>query len=97
MAKKSKDELLNSIDILELDDDTKIALLEDISDSFVDNSEEIEGLKTEIEGLKKKYIDRFMGRNETEQTEEVEETKEETEAQEPTVEEEKEKIDIKEI
>lgn len=95
MAKKSKDELLNTIDGLNLSDDEKIALMEDITDSLVDNSGEIDALKSEIESLKKKYIDRFMGRDEEVETKE--ETKEEPEAQEPEVEEEKEIIDVKEI
>lgn len=95
MAKKSKDELLNTIDGLNLSDDEKIALMEDITDSLVDNSGEIDALKSEIESLKKKYIDRFMGRDE--ETETKEETKEEPEVEEPEVEEEKEIIDVKEI
>lgn len=96
MAKKSKDELLNTIDGLNLSDDEKIALMEDITDSLVDNSGEIDSLKSEIESLKKKYIDRFMGRDEESETKE--ETKEEEpEVEEPEVEEEKEIIDVKEI
>lgn len=97
--KKSKDELLSTIDSLPLSDDEKIALMEDITDSLVDNSAEIESLKAELESQKKKYIDRFMGRDEEVKTEEVTEEKieEEPEVEEPEVEEEKEKIDVKEI
>ena len=97
MPKKSKDELLSSVDSLNLDDDSKIALMEDIADSIEDNSEERESLKSQIESLtkdveiwKEKYKDRFMSK------EEIKEIKEE-EPEEPEKEEEKEYIDVKEI
>lgn len=91
---KSKDELLKAIDELEISDDAKIALMEDIADSIADEkvedrSEEIEKLKAENEDLKRKYKERFLKaeevKEEKEDDEEVEELKEE------------EVIDVKEI
>lgn len=97
MPKKSKDELLSAIDSMNLDDDSKIALMEDIADSIEGNSEELESIKSELESAKKdveiwkeKYKDRFMSK------EEIKEIKEE-EPEEPEKEEEKEYIDVKEI
>lgn len=97
MPKKSKDELLSSVDSLNLDDDSKIALMEDIADSIEDTSKELESLNSQIESLtkdveiwKEKYKDRFMSK------EEIKEIKEE-EPEEPEKEEEKEYIDVKEI
>lgn len=43
-------------------DDESISLIEDITDSFeesTDNSEEIDRLKSENEDLRRKYIERF--------------------------------------
>lgn len=43
-------------------DDDSISLLEDVTDSFeesTDNSEEIDKLKSENEDLRRKYIERF--------------------------------------
>ena len=68
MAKYSAEELSSRINDLELDDDVKISLMEDITDSVSpDESEELAGLKAEIEKskadyeeLKEKYKARFL-------------------------------------
>lgn len=92
MAKFSAEELSSRINDLELDDDVKISLMEDITDSISpDESEELSSLKEEIskkdselEELKTKYKERFL-----KASEEKEEKEEDLE--------EKEVIDIKEI
>lgn len=94
MAKFSAEELSSRINDLELDDDVKISLMEDITDSISpDESEELASLKediskkdAELEELKAKYKERFL--KASDDKEEVEE-KEDLE--------EKEVIDIKEI
>ena len=95
MAKFSAEELSSRINDLEIAEDVKIALMEDITDSISPaESEELESLRTEIEvltkdlaDLKEKYKARFMTAVETEETPEDEvEEYEETEV-----------IDIKEI
>lgn len=86
--KLSKDELISKINGYEIDDNVKIELMEDVTDSFensVDTSETDE-LKAKYEELKQKYKDRFLKCEETE--------KEETDNPEM---EEKEVIDVKEI
>lgn len=71
MAKLSKEELNKRIDALELDDDTKISLMEDISDSINDDSEvntlreELAKKDSEIADLKEKYKSRFLESTET--------------------------------
>ena len=58
MAKFSAEELSARINDLELDDDVKISLMEDITDSITpEESEELKTLKTEMEDLKGKYED----------------------------------------
>lgn len=90
MAKMSKDELISKINGLEIDDNVKIELMEDVTDSFdvteTDNTE-LEEVKTKYEELKTKYKERFLNGNDDK--EELPEEKEEME--------EKEIIDIKEI
>ena len=95
MAKFSAEELSSRINELELDDEVKISLMEDITDSVTKDEseelavlkEEIEKVKTEYDELKEKYKARFL------QAVESEEVKEEPEEDM----EEKEVIDIKEI
>lgn len=97
MAKYSAEDLSSRINDLELDDEVKISLMEDITDSVSpDESEELSSLKAEIEkvkaeyeDLKQKYKERFL------KAAEVEEVKEEVKEDEEL--EEKEVIDIKEI
>ena len=96
MAKYSAEELSSRLNDLELDDEVKISLMEDITDSVSpDESEELAGLKAELEKvkadyeeLKEKYKARFL------KAVESEEVKEEIEDEDL---EEKEVIDIKEI
>lgn len=89
--KLSKDELIAKINGYEIDDNVKIELMEDVTDSFENNvdTSETDELKAKYEELKQKYKDRFLKGEETEK-----ETKEETDNPEM---EEKEVIDIKEI
>ena len=95
MAKYSAEELSSRVNELELDDDVKISLMEDITDSVTpDESEELAGLKAEIEKahadyeeLKEKYKARFLKAVDTEEEKEVKD--EELE--------EKEVIDVKEL
>ena len=96
MAKYSAEELSSRLNDLELDDEVKISLMEDITDSVSpDESEDLAGLKAELEKvkadyeeLKEKYKARFL------KAVESEEVKEEVEDEDL---EEKEVIDIKEI
>ena len=68
MAKYSAEELSSRVNELELDDEVKISLMEDITDSVSpDESEELAGLKAEVEKtkadyeeLKEKYKARFL-------------------------------------
>ena len=95
MAKYSAEELSSRINDLELDDDVKISLMEDITDSVSpDESEELAGIKAALEKakadyeeLKEKYKARFLKAVESD-----EEEKEDTEDLE-----EKEVIDVKEL
>ena len=95
MAKYSAEELSSRINDLELDDEVKISLMEDITDSVSpDESEELASIKAElekksaeVEELKEKYKARFL--KATEEVEEKEEVQEDLE--------EKEVIDVKEI
>lgn len=98
--KLSKEEMLNRVNSLELNDEIKVALMEDISDSMEKNEENVvdetivEGLKNEVEELKWKY-DNLLGRYKERFI-----NGDPEEEPEPDVEEEfkeEEKIDIKEI
>lgn len=95
MAKFSAEELSTRINDLDLEDEVKISLMEDVTDSVsADESEELTNLKAEVEKahadyeeLKEKYKARFLKA--------VEEDSKESEESEDL--EEKEVIDIKEI
>lgn len=95
MAKYSAEELSSRINDLELDDDVKISLMEDITDSVSpDESEELASLKAELEKakadyeeLKEKYKARFLKAVESDEEEKVEDEDLE----------EKEVIDVKEL
>ena len=97
MAKFSAEELSTRINDLDIDDEVKISLMEDITDSISsEESEELEKLKAEIEKahaeleeLKEKYKARFLKAVESESESEEPEESEDLE--------EKEVIDIKEI
>ena len=97
--KLSKEELSAKINDLEIDEEIKVALMEDIADSIGESAEvtdggELEELKIKYEALRDKYKERFLkGNDETE--EEKEEEEKETEDEEELKEEEV--IDVKEI
>ena len=96
MAKYSAEELSSRVNELELDDEVKISLMEDITDSVSrDESEELASIKAELEKakadydeLKEKYKARFL------KAVEDEEVKDEVEDEDL---EEKEVIDVKEL
>jgi hypothetical protein len=87
--KLSKDELISKINGLEIDDNVKIELMEDVTDSFevseTDNTE-LEEIKTKYEELKTKYKERFLKGDDKKDEEEKEDEMEE-----------KEVVDVKEI
>lgn len=92
--KLSKEELIEKINSLAIDDEIKISLMEDISDSVDvvdDHSEEVEELKAKYEELKNKYKERFLSGDPEEKSEEKEEDDSEEELKEEEV------IDVKEI
>lgn len=86
--KLSKDELISKINGLEIDDEIKIGLLEDITDSMevvpeADNSE-LEEVKAKYEELKAKYKERFLKGDEVStETEVVEKEEVEEDEEEP--------------
>lgn len=86
--KLSKDELISKINGLEIDDEVKISLLEDVTDSMevtpeVDNSE-LEEVKAKYEELKTKYKERFLKGDEVAtETEDVEKEEVEEDEEEP--------------
>ena len=86
--KLSKDELISKINGLEIDDNVKIELMEDVADSMevapeVDNSE-LEEVKAKYEELKTKYKERFLKGDEVAtETEVVEKEEVEEDEEEP--------------
>lgn len=95
--KLSKEELSAKINDLEIDEEIKVALMEDIADSIEGSTEasdggELEELKIKYEALRDKYKERFLkGNDETEEEKEEKETEDEEELKEEEV------IDVKEI
>lgn len=91
--KLSKDELIQKINEKVMDEDVKIELMEDITDSFEVTSEEpkederVAELEEKYKNLQEKYKERFL-----KGSEEVTETEEEE-----TEEKQEEVVDIKEI
>ena len=61
--KRSKEELLNALKTIIGEDESEnvIAFLEDFSDSFTDNSEELVEVTNKYNSLKKRYKERFFG------------------------------------
>lgn len=61
--KRTKEELLKSLKsfIGEDESENAIAFLEDFSDSFTDNSEELVEVTNKYNSLKKRYKERFFG------------------------------------
>ena len=92
MAKISKDELISKINEKVTDEDVKIELMEDVTDSFdgEDNSlqEEVDRLNEEVASLKEKYKERFLKSDDVEKKED--EIKEDDDDDEKV-------IDVKEI
>lgn len=93
--KLSKEELSAKINDLDIDEEIKVSLMEDIADSIEGNSEtedngEFEELKIKYESLREKYKERFL------KGEEVEEEKKDDETEDDELKEE-EVIDVKEI
>lgn len=86
--KLSKEELISKINGLEIDDNVKIELMEDVTDSMevapeVDNTE-LEEIKTKYEELKTKYKERFLKGDEVAtETEVVEKEEVEEDEEEP--------------
>ena len=76
--KLSKEDFKKKVNDMEIDDETKIELLEDIEDSFeVENDNtELEEIKTKYEELKEKYKARFLDSDSKEDENEKEEIKE---------------------
>lgn len=87
--KMSKDDLLKKIDTLEIPDDTKVVLMEDVTDSFEEAKQE-DDYKAKYEDILTKYKSRFL--DSTTAEEKKAETEEKTDEME-----EKEVIDVKEI
>lgn len=93
--KLSKEELSAKINDLDIDEEIKVSLMEDIADSIEGSSEtedngELEELKIKYESLREKYKERFL------KGEEVEEEKKDDESEDDELKEE-EVIDVKEI
>jgi hypothetical protein len=85
--KLSKEELISKINGLEIDDNVKIELMEDVTDSMevspeVDNTE-LEEIKTKYEELKTKYKERFLKGDEVATETEVVEKEEVEDEEEP--------------
>lgn len=104
--KLSKDELKAKVSELEINDDVKISLLEDIEDSFgedvIDDDtkvsrEEYDDINMKYEDIKKRYIERFLSKEEVAELEDAKEKIEEVLDDSIEVEEEPEVIDIQEI
>ena len=94
--KLSKEELIQKINEKVMDEDVKIELMEDITDSFEvteEKSDEVDERVKELEekykNLQEKYKERFLSG--TEEKEEIEEKEDDEELKEEEV------IDVKEI
>lgn len=93
MAKLSKDELVQKINEKVMDEDVKIELMEDVTDSFNENEtneedkQRIDELETKYKDLQTKYKERFLKGNDVD--DKKEEKSDELD--------EKEIVDIKEI
>lgn len=93
--KLSKEELSAKINDLDIDEEIKVSLMEDIADSIeggveTEDNGELEELKIKYESLREKYKERFLkGNDETEEKED--ETEDDDELKEEEV------IDVKEI
>lgn len=92
--KLSKDELIAKINDKVMDEDVKIELMEDITDSFegesTENDERVKELEEKLKIMTEKYKERFL-KGDDKKEDEVEEKEDVEEL------EEKEVIDVKEI
>ena len=76
--KLSKEELSAKINDLDIDEEIKVSLMEDIADSIeggveTEDNGELEELKIKYESLREKYKERFLkGNDETEEKEDEE-------------------------
>ena len=103
--KLSKEELKEKVSNLEIDDDLKIGLLEDIEDSFGEiveddsrvSREEYDDMSMKYEDMKKRYIERFLSKEEVAELEDAKEKIEEVLDDSVEIEEEPETIDVQEI
>lgn len=94
--KLSKEELSAKINDLDIDEEIKVSLMEDIADSIEVSSEsedngELEELKIKYESLRGKYKERFLKGNDETEEKEDEEKEDDDELKEEEV------IDVKEI
>lgn len=88
--KLSKDELISKVNEKVMDEDVKIELMEDITDSFdnetkSEDSERVAELEEKYKTLQEKYKERFLSSDKEEKEDEYEEATEE------------EVVDVKEI
>lgn len=96
MAKLSKDELVQKINEKVMDEDVKIELIEDVTDSLNENEtneedkQRIDELETKYKVLQTKYKERFLKANDVDDKENKKEEKSDEL-------DEKEVVDIKEI
>lgn len=92
MAKLSKDELVQKINEKVMDEDVKIELMEDVTDSLNENEtneedkQRIDELETKYKDLQTKYKERFLKGNDVDDKEDKSDELDE-----------KEVVDIKEI
>lgn len=94
--KLSKEELSAKINELDIDEEIKVSLMEDIADSIEGGVEtkdngELEELKIKYESLREKYKERFLKGNDETEEKEDEEKEDDDELKEEEV------IDVKEI
>ncbi len=94
--KLSKEELSAKINDLDIDEEIKVSLMEDIADSIeggveTEDNGELEELKIKYESLREKYKERFLKGNEDSDEKEEEKEDDEDELKEEEV------IDVKEI
>lgn len=94
--KLSKEELSAKINDLDIDEEIKVSLMEDIADSIdggveTEDNGELEELKIKYESLREKYKERFLKGNDETEEKEDEEKEDDDELKEEEV------IDVKEI
>jgi len=94
--KLSKEELSAKINDLDIDEEIKVSLMEDIADSIeggveTEDNGELEELKIKYESLREKYKERFLKGNDETDEKEDEEKEDDDELKEEEV------IDVKEI